>query len=146
MANVILYQFTGDNIKVDKSGSLTSLGNAPCEILNTDILNPKIKLYESYMYATYCYIPIFGRYYFVSNPETLSGKHCILNCHVDVLMTYKGGLYGSQQLVARNEQESNWNKELVDNCMPMKARKDGKGIPFGTSQITNQTSYIVGII
>lgn len=145
--SVQLGTYTGDNIFVNKE---PALGDAvPCEMMNTDMLNPSIKLSAGYKDANYVYIPAFSRYYYVSRPETLPGGHCILHCHVDVLKTYGGGVMGTEQLVARNEKEENWNKNQIDNLLPIKARKKVYSFPFGDAVTTATTvfsKYLLGVL
>lgn len=139
--------YTGDNIVVNKEPALGS--PVSCEMMNTDMLNPSIKLSAGYKDSNYVYIPAFSRYYYVSRPETLPGGHCILHCHVDVLKTYNGGVEGTEQLVARNEKEANWNRNLVDNSMPISSERVCLAYPFPTAFITQSnifSSFILGIV
>lgn len=105
-----------ENEVVDKSatGSITwTSQNVNCDWLNTDILNPVLKVQSGKVNCNYVKINSFGgRYYFVESAESYAGTHCILRCHVDVLYTYKSAILGLTCLVSRNEYKQ--DKDLMD--------------------------------
>lgn len=142
--------YGGENNVVDKTSLISwNSGSPSCEMLNTDMINPSIKLTANYKLCNYVYIADFRRYYFVSRCETLPGGHCILHCHVDVLMTYKGDILGSTQFIHRNESDNLWNRELTDNLFPITGKKVTKGIDSHvevTSPTSIFSSFIVGIV
>ena len=59
----------------------------------------------------YCYIPDFGRYYWV-NSWTYSERQWIAACSVDVLATYKTEIGGSSKYVLRAA--SDYDPEVID--------------------------------
>jgi hypothetical protein len=79
------------------------------------IINPVIKLEN--MTATqlkecnYCYIPDFGRYYYINN-IVCKNKLYELTMHVDVLMSFKDGIRANDAVISR--QENNYNLYLQD--------------------------------
>lgn len=123
--------------------------NVSCDWLNTDILNPVLKVQSGKVNSNYIKINTFGgRYYFVESAESYAGTHCILRCHVDVLYTYKDAILGLTCLVLRNEDINKWKRDEVDNVLPVKTQKGCKWKPFvgGTSMITNDVCYVLGMI
>ena len=52
--------------------------------------------------ANYMYVPNLNRYYFI-NDYTLSHQRIYINCHVDVLMSFKSEFKKENVIVARNE-------------------------------------------
>lgn len=135
-----------ENEVVDKSGSVI-LGNAyNCEMVNTDILNPVLKV-NARIDKNYCYISDFGgRYYFIETIETIAGGHSLCHCHVDVLYTYASGIKGLECLVLRNESENMWNRDLTDHCLPVSNRRIGTSTP-GSVQIVNafgESQFLLG--
>lgn len=142
MATVNLYVTSDDNNVLGKGKE--PKGSPGCEILNTDIIHPRIKLDKKYMGCNYCQIPSYGsRYYFVTSVEALAGQHCILNCTVDVLETYGGSL--GPQMIYRNADESLWNKEIPDDKVPIKNEcKDSQ--TYDANDVIGGNYFIVGII
>lgn len=112
-------KFTGENELVDKDSKISWEANGvSAQMINTDILNPVLKLSSGRSDCNYVKIADFGnRYYFVESVEAVAGGHCLLRCHVDVLNTYKTNIKGLTCLVARNEFQE--NKNLVDPLVPV---------------------------
>ena len=113
-----------ENEVVDKgaTGAITwTSQNVDCDWLNTDILNPVLKVQSGKVNSNYVKINTFGgRYYFVESAESYAGTHSILRCHVDVLYSYKSAILGLECLVDRNEFQR--NGDLVDTKMPFKKK------------------------
>lgn len=51
----------------------------------------------------YAYIPEFGRYYFITNIESVRNHLWRLTLHVDVLHTYAAGIRANSGIIERNE-------------------------------------------
>ena len=137
-----------ENEVVDKSGSVT-LGTAvSCVMVNTDIINPILKVESDKVNSTYCYISDFGRYYFVESCEGTTGAHCFLRCHVDVLYSYKSDILGLNCLVMRNEDINKWKRDLTDRCIPASNRRYTFGKNFGNDLINGGTlqEFLIGVI
>ena len=137
-----------ENEVVDKSGNVT-LGTAvSCVMVNTDLLNPILKVESDKAGSTYCYISDFGRYYFVESCEGTTGAHCFLRCHVDVLYTYKDAILGLNCLVMRNEDINRWKRDLTDRCIPASNRRYTYGKNFGNDLINGGTlqEFLIGVI
>lgn len=112
-------KFTGENELVDKDGKITWEANGvSAQMVNTDILNPVLKVVGGRSDCNYVKINDFGnRYYFIESVESIAGGHCLLRCHVDVLYTYKTNIKGLTCLVSRNEFQE--NPYLVDTLLPI---------------------------
>lgn len=108
-----------ENDVVDKDNHIVWEANGvTAQLVNTDILNPILKLASGRADCNYVKINDFGsRYYFVNSVESLPGGHCLLHCHVDVLYTYKTAILGLTCLVSRNEFQE--NPYLVDTLLPV---------------------------
>lgn len=126
-----------ENEVVDKgaTGAITWTNqNVSCDWLNTDILNPVLKVQSGKVNCNYVKINSFGgRYYFVESAESYAGTHCILRCHVDVLYTYKSAILGLTCLVLRNEDITKWKRDLVDRAIPVSAKRIGTSKPIGNN-------------
>ena len=117
-----LYNCTAENEVVDKTSYMSADVSTDCEMVNTDILNPVLKLSSNFLDKNYVLIPDFeNRYYFVSSIEMLRGGHMLMNCHVDVLMTYKDVILQTECNIVR--QENAPNNKLVDNYCTVNVNK-----------------------
>ena len=111
--SLTLYTNSSDRKRINKQlgGALAS--GLPCTLKeDTSIINPTILISRSVLgsnisQANYAYIPEFGRYYFIDKPVVTTGQMVALEMTVDVLRTYKGGLYGNKFEIARAESLGN---------------------------------------
>ena len=117
--DVNLYQCTSEPERVDKTSYLTSIGTClgalreECSIIRPSII---VQFEDGVPFANYIYIPIFERYYYITNITSIRQKLWRLECEVDVLFTYKNGINALNALIAR--QEFDYNNELIDNQLP----------------------------
>ena len=139
-----LYKCTAENEVVDKTSYMSADASTDCEMVNTDILNPVLKLSSNFLDKNYVLIPDFeNRYYFVSSIEMLRGGHMLMNCHIDVLMTYKPYILQTSCNIVRQENANSGT--LTDSFYSVNNRKFNKIKKFEGSgnslfNITN-TSY-----
>lgn len=78
----------------------------------------------------YAFIPEFNRYYFIDDIIVVNNKLADLVLTVDVLMTYKKGIYGLKCFVERNENQ--YNELLID-----KKRIIEQGLDIEESTVEN---------
>lgn len=141
-----------ENEVVDKgaTGSITwTSKNVKCDWLNTDILNPVLKVQSGKVNCNYVKINTFGgRYYFVESAESYAGTHCILRCHVDVLYTYKSDILGLTCLVLRNEDINKWKRDYTDLAIPVSNKRVTYGKNFGSDKVNGGTlqEFLIGVI
>ena len=72
----------------------------------SSIIDPSILVEDLDDYITdinYAYIPEFGRYYFITNIESVRNHLWRLSLHVDVLHTYADGIRANSGIIERNE-------------------------------------------
>lgn len=69
-----------------------------------DVLSPSLELAysNSLLSCNYVYIPDYHRYYYAS-AELLDGRRIVLNCRVDVLMSYSSGIRNARGVTTRSE-------------------------------------------
>ena len=108
---ITFYNNESDAIVVSKKiTSVSSINNA--KIINeTDIVNPSIvvsrKFYDSIILkANYLYIDKLNRYYYINN-ISFAESMIVIDCTVDVLMSYKKQIRNITCTVTRNENLKN---------------------------------------
>lgn len=147
--NVKFGTYSCENNELDKSDWITWMNNGTaysCQLVNTDVLNPILKVGSDKVNATYVEIEDFHRFYFVERVESVPGSHCLLHCHVDVLHTYRAGIKAMECLIARNEDKTKQAVNVVDNCMIIDKNRGFRNRGFGDSLITNEVCYVLGLI
>lgn len=116
--NILLYTNNSEDNKLVKD--LTLLATFTGELKEaTDVLNPVITLtgIDEHIYKlNYVFIPELGRYYFVTDIESVNNNLWALTLHVDVLMSYQTDILNLSGILAR--QEYNYNMELRDTNIP----------------------------
>lgn len=110
-----LYHNDSDKRTVNKT--LTNEGSlAGATIIDdTTILNPRLKVRDNgiiMVQYNYCYIADFKRYYYITN-ITVSNGYIIIDCKVDVLMSYANEIKACTGVIAR--QENVWSGYLDDS-------------------------------
>lgn len=70
----------------------------------TTVENPSFKFdrNDDYIVANYLYCPKFKRYYFITGKEIVNGNQMILNCHVDVRMSFRSQILASSIIADRS--------------------------------------------
>lgn len=112
---IILYKNTSDANYVDKTleAVTTIVGDFREEV---SVLNPSIMIEDvdgHVLMSNYLYIPILKRYYFIKNVVVYRTDVYIVNCHVDVLMSYKQDFLNLYGYIERNQYE--FNPNIADN-------------------------------
>lgn len=75
----------------------------------------KLTLDNSIINCNYLYVTEWDSYYYIRNREILNGHELILNCHIDVLMSFKDAILNSEIIAERSA--SNNNGFIVDNLV-----------------------------
>lgn len=113
----ILYNNKSDDKVEDKN--LTQLGEYTIVFKGDEnIINPVLKITDSEVSedANYLYLSELGRFYYIRK-KTYSRQCILLECEVDVLMTYKAEIREMNAIISRNERL--YNLYLNDNKMEM---------------------------
>lgn len=113
--SLLLYKNSAEINRVDKSNYLQYVSTLDGTLkAYASILAPQITIeYDGVINFNYVYIPIWNRYYFVTNIQYGVKNLITLTLKVDVLMSHKDAIYSQHGLVARNENE--YNEQLIDN-------------------------------
>ena len=103
--------------RVDKT--LTDIAALTGTLRNdTSIIDPVFRIegdLSQYLTANYCTVPAFGRSYFINNIQSLRAGLFELDCHVDVLSSFKTQLRTNSAIIHKSER--NWNLYLNDGSL-----------------------------
>lgn len=141
--NAILYQNAGDPRQLNKA--ITQLAEVNIEVTNEcDIMSPSFKLLynDRYINGNYILIPSWGRYYFISNKRILNGEEILIDCNIDVLMSFKNAILNSQCIASRSASR-------VDEYIPDSVVSDKGTVTYhtrrsGTNPFTG-SSYVLTV-
>ena len=106
---ITLYNTTSENNRLNKNlTKILDIENA--KVMNTsNLLNLQIfikrDLVSDFNNINYLYIDSYKRYYFVD--VTIENGFLVLNCSIDVLMTYKSAILNLTATITRNENLKN---------------------------------------
>lgn len=134
---ITLYKCTAENTKIDKSGALSSAKSITGEVLfDLSILNPKILIETDSDISryNYLYIPLFHRYYFITDIIGKEANFWEISAKVDVLMSWKSEILQLAAIVKRSE--SLYNMYIDDGSLI--ANQDKKIYVLG---FTNSEGY-----
>lgn len=106
-------------ITTDPTNAITKSYTTVADLTGTlreasSVLDPVILVAYDATIAScnYCYIPDFGRYYFINDKISVKNGLWELHLHVDVLMSYASGIKAAPCIVAKSA--SNFNLYLAD--------------------------------
>lgn len=117
---VNLYTTSSDERAISKS--ISSLGSLDVKLKEgSSIINPIFIINKKdYNIAklNYLYVPIYNRYYFINNINCNIAGFIELECHVDVLMSFKPYIQSITTLITR--QEFIYSKYIKDDNLPVR--------------------------
>lgn len=112
---VLLYSNKSENNKIGKDISLLNTLEGTIRE-QTSIINPTIEMNANDVpLCNYAYIPSFGRYYFITNIESVRKNLWAITMKCDVLETYKQQIWNNEGVVGR--QENLYNLYLRDDML-----------------------------
>lgn len=115
-----LYRNTAERNRVDKTEYLTLQGRLQGALRDEcSLTSPVITIELNDMPSfNYVYIDKFLRWYYVTDIKSLRANLWVISLSVDVLMTYKDGIYNCSAFIDRNEED--YDPFIVDNKLPLK--------------------------
>lgn len=128
------YQFakrTNSTSRPDGGANYNIEIKSPCNIINPDI---KITTNANPTGYNYCYIPTWGRYYWVEN-WTFADGLWMGSLVVDALASYRDQIGSSTQYVLRSS--AKFDPKIVDNLYPAKATVTTKTMLANTTPFTD---------
>lgn len=144
---VTLYQFSGDERVLDKSGLLTQLTSDVVLVpgSNFDLLNPTFTLKFTRndntqnwrASANYLYISEWDRYYFIDNLSAAPGNNILIaSCREDVLYSFRHQIVNFEGFAVRSQ--SVGMNYITDSKIPVDPnRVSVENINFGSAFATN---------
>lgn len=136
--NIVLQSNISETIRLDKN--LTTIATLTGTLRgDTSIIDPVFRIegnLADYINVNYCTVEAFGRSYFVNNIRSLRAGLFEIDCHVDVLSSFKSGIRANHAIMHRSER--NWNLYLNDGTLKMTQRPE----KIVTTQFSNNDAFI----
>lgn len=138
-----LFNNTSDNNNLNKS--LTSHGNKQCDIKGEiDLIRPTFvvgHVSNQFKDCNYCYVPDYGRYYYITNKKGLLGNRMMLECVVDPLMSFKDAI--KEMSVIADRANASIRNPYFDNGTLVNDCKHTKQIINFNNGFSNSGCYIL---
>lgn len=131
-----------DRRKVGKTITFTKTIN--CDVYkDSSITNPMLILDASVGNINYFYVPLWQRYYYITDIQYTKGVKMIVSGHTDVLQSFSAGIRNLNCTISR--QENIGINDIVDSLLPLQNRKELAVIEFESSELNianaNTSSY-----
>lgn len=132
--NVQFAAITADPLKLDKRPDFTAAEpvtiavqiSQPC-----NMENPHFLLNVSGVFSyNYCYVPLWGKYYFLGEPTFLNGNQLTVNGTCDVLTTNADAIKMLSINVTRSDKR---NTKMMDNLQPSQVNRQSEIITLKNS-------------
>lgn len=137
--DIVLYNNSAEPNRVDKSSFITQKYRISITLKDSaSITNMSIRLkLNNNPDFNYAYIPLFNRYYFITDIKSIRNNIWEISLSVDVLMTYKDAIYEQIGFIDRNEYE--YNNNIID-----KKRVISQGFDIEQHIVTNTLFNNIG--
>ena len=118
--NITIYQCKDDRRKLNKTLSAARSYNVSLKD-DTSAVNPTLILSQPLPpNYNYCYIPIFKRYYFITDSRVLIAKQYEITLACDVLMSFAATIKDSPVILRRS---SNLGNKLIPDNIPLLSQR-----------------------
>ena len=148
---VTLMTCNDDNKVINKNPSAVVSKN--CKVYNNcSILTPNIVLeYSSQITGcNYCYIPEWGRYFWIVDYHLEPGQRCVIDLHCDVLMSFKPGISNVKCYIKKASNKNANAAYLPDGNIPVSSDTFVRNVQFSSSPFDgNELShmwYVIGVL
>lgn len=138
---ISLYKTTSENNRVVKA--LSAVKEMSGELRNkTSVLNPSIRIEsaENISGYNYCYIPEFGRYYYITDITSVRTNIWEVSMRCDVLMSYSVQIKALKPIIERDE--TGQSAGLVDSDLPISINKKVQKLYFPNG-FTKDIQYVL---
>lgn len=107
--NITLYRNNSEPEKIDKSlvSGMTLTGSLRNE---SNVLTPRVLLeYDAETLAglNYAYVPLFDRYYYITEIVSVRNSLCMVMLRVDVLMSFKSQIRANYAFIEKQKDAGN---------------------------------------
>lgn len=138
------YKSSAEQNRVDKTNFLTAdmiISGVLREA--SSLIHPSITFTSDIIPTfNYVYIPIFNRYYYVTDITSIKNKLWQMSLTVDVLMTYKEALLACTGYIDRNENE--YNGLIPDNMISLEKGETIETVALNNELfISTRGSYVI---
>lgn len=117
---ITIYQCKDDRRKLNKTLSAARSYNVSLKD-DTSAVNPTLILSQPLPpNYNYCYIPLFKRYYFITDSRVLIGKQYEISLACDVLMSFAATIKDSPIILRRS---SNLGNKLIPDNIPLLSQR-----------------------
>lgn len=119
---ISLFKTASENNRVVKV--ITDEKHLSGELRNqTSVLNPSIRIESADNISgyNYCYIPEFGRYYYIADITSVRTNCWVINLRCDVLMSYSSQIKALTPIIER--EEIGFKAGLIDSDIPIDVNK-----------------------
>ena len=99
-------------------------------LFDQDMLTPKFVFRTNTLDYNYCYIPDFGRFYYVTKQLIKTGSETEIHLQCDVLQSWKTQILSNKAVIERSADNDNVNMYFSDNMYWTQANKEVKTVPF----------------
>ena len=138
------YNVTDDNRVVNKNlGSVVHTISDAQVYRDTSIMSPQFLVdYAPYVVnSNYVKVPLWNRYYYVTDVTAMPGGRAVMHCREDVLMSNKDAIMNLDAYVLRTE-SSVVNRLIVDSKVPTQANRHCRTIAFSPIFNALDTNYV----
>ena len=134
------YSSSAEKNRLDKTIYLTE--SQEVDILlkeNCGMLTPTLIIVANIVNKNYVYIPLFARYYFITNITRLDNNRVEIACKCDVLMSFKDDILKLKVIATRSSNK--YNQYLIDKAVAIESdyfpivRRISKGL-FQSNTLT----------
>ena len=134
------YSSSAEKNRLDKTAYLS--GATEVDILlkeNCGMLTPTLIISANILNKNYVYIPLFARYYFITNITRLDNNRVEISCKCDVLMSHKEDILKLNVIATRSTNK--YNQYLIDKAIAIESdyfpivRRISKGL-FQSNTLT----------
>lgn len=138
--NVVLYNYNGEYNALPKTlddgTTLEGVLRDACDVSTPTIT---VRCQQPFKF-NYCYIPSFGKYYFINRVDIIGYDISRLELSSDVLQTYKDAILASSGVVTQRETP---NKYLNDRVLKYDIRPQLVKVSFPTTGLFNKEGSII---
>lgn len=145
------YSSSAEKNRLDKTGYLTDAQEVDILLKeNCGMLTPTLIISTNIVNKNYVYIPLFTRYYFITNITRLDNNRVEIMCKCDVLMSFKEDITTLKVIATRSSNK--YNQYLIDKAIAIESdyfpivRRISKGLFQSNTLTEDNYTYALTVI